>query len=215
MDLHHQRVAPIPSAEVPEKLRSAPAVRGFWTDEEMLLDSGISSVAIIKKLAAARWIIADQIPLPEGGRRRVWSFTEVVHAAIVAEVSSLASLPLIATGMLLQAATASWVDVAVDLTNRIDWALHRPTPQGKPDATKVVIVNGREGWREVERNRFELFARDMTLSGAALKVPRVRNRLEADLAEVVGRGPSVHILDLGQLALPVFGRIRETRDLRE
>lgn len=180
----------------------------------MLVASGIGSIAVLKKLAGARWLIADQLPLPEGGRRRVWSFTEVVHASLVFEVSRRSSMPLIATGMLLQSATSSWVDEAVRLTAKIDWVMGRTGSRDLRAVSRLMIIDGREGWREIKPGRFELFAQDMVLGGAAITIPRVRKHIEAEVEKVSGRGVSIHAINIHQLDLPVIGHAREALRMR-
>jgi len=198
------------SHEVADLEALLPARRGFWTDEELLADSGLGSVAVLRKLCGSRWLTADHGPLPEGGRRRVWTFGEVVRANIVAEIASRSSIPLLAVGMLLSRATATWVNEAISLRFRTDAILNGRMETPSSQRSRIIILDGREAWVETAPEMFQLISSGMRLNGAGMNVPRiVRPHPEMRLHALFRRGMSIHVLDLASLELSVFGLVRE------
>lgn len=208
LDARHVQVHA--SHEVADLEALLPVRRGFWTDEELLADSGLGSVAVLRKLCGSRWLAADHGPLPEGGRRRVWTFGEVVRANVVAEIASRSSIPLLAVGMLLSRATATWVDEAISLKERIDAVIEGRIASPRSQRSRIIMLDGREAWGETAPGIFELISSGMSLNGAGMDVPRIaRSHPEMRLEALFRRGMSIHVLDLASLDLGVFGLVRE------
>ncbi|WP_290949973.1 hypothetical protein [Hyphomonas sp.] len=65
-----------------------PFVRGFWTDEEMFEASGVTSVAVIKSMQAAKLVRADRYKTAHGKWARAWSFRDIFVFALAVDVAT-------------------------------------------------------------------------------------------------------------------------------
>lgn len=204
-----QRVRAHTSDEVAALERLQPSRRGFWTDAELLQDSGLKSVAILKKLAGTRWLMPDHGPLPEGGRRRLWVFGEVVRAAVVSEVTSRTSIPLIAVGMILNRAGFTWVNHAIALNSRIEALVAEPVGNKESAPSRLLVLDGQEVWAESAPGRFRLISAKAVLGGQAIRVPPPPRSVEAALERLNDGAVSIHAVNLANLNIPLFGQLRE------
>lgn len=208
--LSRKHVPPHTSAEARAMERVPPFVRGFWTDDELLEDSGLGSVAVLKKVAGTRWLQPSHCASPDGGRRRVWTFGDVVRAGVVVEVSAHVSVPLIAAGMILDRATSTWVEAGINLKARIgsltnDQPFSGPTVAGH----RLVIVNSSNIWLEAAPDQFELISQDAELTGSKLLLPRAYSFRPVRFEILLEQCVALTVIDVGNLTLPIFGKIKE------
>jgi hypothetical protein len=157
-------------ADAEAMLAQPPAERGFWTDEELLQSTRLGSVPLLKKVQATGWLHPDYLPLPGGGRRRVWKSTEVLRASVLAELADRASISVLAAAKLLARIGTEWVDQAARLRERLK--TDQAAPQELP--TRLCLVDDREAWTEQPNGDFRLVSSGMSLRGAQPEVPRVQ-----------------------------------------
>lgn len=202
---------PSHTSEQARTMQGLPAhQRGFWTDEELLEASGLKSVAVLKKIAGTRWLQPSYGSSPDGGRRRIWTFADVVRAGVVAEIAARASLPLISVGLVLHRATSTWVEAGIGLKHRI-WALahdHGLAPLGNA-GYRLVILDGVQIWAETTHARFELISSGAVLTGPEVIVPSAKPSTFASLDQLNDGAVSTLIITLSNLELPIFGSINE------
>ena len=65
-----------------------PFVRGFWTDDEMFEASGVTSVAVVKSMQAAKLVRADRYKTAQGKWARAWSFRDIFVFALAVDVAT-------------------------------------------------------------------------------------------------------------------------------
>jgi hypothetical protein len=170
--------------------------RGFWGDNELMMLTGIASVAVLKKLQATGAIRASYIALPEGGRRRAWSAKNAFRTFLAKEIAAHGRMSMIAAGALISAIIPDFLDrelrlnqVFQEITRRVDsWAaLHSyrgqlpgtlssglPRPTDNPaleivNWEEVNLVKGYEG--KVRSGRAVAFIKH--LDGAHPKVSAI------------------------------------------
>jgi hypothetical protein len=186
----------VSGADAEALLSERPAARGFWTDEELLADTGLGSVALLKKVQATRWLWPNYIPLAGGGRRRVWPQAEVIRASILADLADAMSLNVIGLSALLARAGVEWVEAAVQVKVR----LKRERPDHEAKASRLVVVEYRSAWAEQENGDFRLISEGMNLQGTVPEIPQVKGRPTLRSAAAVERsGTAVLIANMGML----------------
>jgi len=156
-------------ADAEATLAQSPAERGFWTDEELLQWTGLGSVPLLKKVQATGWLYPDYLPLPGGGRRRVWKSAEVLRASVLAELADRASISVLAAAKLLARIGTEWVDQAARLRERVG---AEPTSSGAGEV-RLCLIDDREAWTEQPNGDFRLVSSGMSLRGAQPQIPRV------------------------------------------
>lgn len=101
-----------------EKLRLRPALRGFWTDDELLQAANEISVALLKKLQLANLVHPEYAPSSRGMGRRVWRLFEVARVQLALKIANDTGIGIQAVAALLGRIGSSWVDSAANYIQR-------------------------------------------------------------------------------------------------
>lgn len=187
VDLLARRVPPLDPDNAEELLALAPERRGFWTDDELISASGISSVPLLRKIQAARWLIADHVPRARGGRLRAWTFREVALAALLTEFSRATGIAMQPAAHLLNRAGPIWVEEAAGLDQRIEAA--RLGKEASPlPKRRLLIIDMTEAWAEEAEDRFRCVSRGMVLGSGPMDIPASKSstRVSGPALEVSG-----------------------------
>lgn len=203
-------------ATVRDLLPLAPGVRGFWTDDELLEDAGLSSLPTLKKLQGLKWVMSGHIPIEGGGRRRVWVLRQVIRAALAAELSRRTLLAVQAVATLLSLVPADWLEQATQMEDRIASVSGTQQESLRPRLKlRLCIVDMREAWIERAEGEFELLSDSLVMSGAALKAPKLREprRLTASEGELANRGVAVLMINPSDVPMGVLGAVTEARTM--
>lgn len=124
--------------------QSTPEERGFWLDEEVLQSSGLGSASMLQKAQTFGLIQPGYYARPGGGRRRAWSFQNVVLAEALAQFSRHTGVSLVSSARLLARVRPTWIIAALHLDQKIEGqgALDRTAP------SRLIIRPPYEVWRE-------------------------------------------------------------------
>lgn len=214
MHLTRFRVPIMTAAQVAEELRTPPAVRGFWTDEELLHAAGLGSVAMVRKLLTSKWLWADQVSIEGGGRRRAWTFREVCRAAATVEIAEVCGLSVQAAAAILSRLGSDWFDQALDIKARALRVLGEEVEAPETGQASIYIVDATDIWIEVQAGLLELRSHGAKLSGADFAVPVLRDIWiqRCQLSELMARARAVTIISLPRLNLGFTSEAREQRD---
>jgi len=203
--------------DVAELMEQPPAVRGFWTDDELLEVAHLASVPTLKKLAATLWINPGYVPIAGGGRRRAWPFRETARAVVAARLSQASGLAVIGVATLLQSLPTDWIDAVLETKGWIEFADQadaRP-PSDEPPG-RICVVDLREVWRELSRDVFELRVEGLVIVGADMRAPLSKHpRQVRTFDELVGYEAAVLVLNAAMVARPfLYAVASERRSVR-
>lgn len=207
-DLLARRVPALEPGRTEALLQEAPEHRGFWTDDELIAASGISSVPLLRKIQSARWLIADQVPLARGGRMRAWTFREVLLAALLVEFSRCTGIAIQPAAHLLYRAGPIWVEEAAGLDQRIE-AVQQGGDAPPVAERRLVIVDMVEAWAEEDEGRFRCLSRGMVLGSGPMTIPPPPARREASETDLDAGSAARLSVVLSRLRLRPLDLLRE------
>ena len=203
-----RRVPPMEVDRADELLARPAEHRGFWTDDELITASGISSIPLLRKVQSARWLIADYVPRARGGRMRVWTLREVLLAAILVEFSKRTGIAVLPAAHLLYRARPVWVEEAAGLDRRIE-----ALAEGKDIPTiperRLVVIDMKEAWAEQEDRSFQCVSREMVLGSGPMTIPVLRTEQRASDADLDAKGSAHLSVVLSRLRLKPLEALRE------
>jgi len=216
VELSAHRIPAMVASNVEQELMLPPGVRGYWTDDDLLADAGVGSLPSLKKLQGLGLIHPGHIPIPEGGRRRAWTFREVVRAAAVVEVAAATHMALQAAALLIDHSPREWFETAINFEGILRFLVegHDERSLDSPPRSRLCVVGMREAFFEVEAGRFKPFAEGMALAGANLNVRRFLGGRLVDEADLTSSSLAVLFINLGRLSLGFVGAVYEARQQR-
>lgn len=203
---------------VAELLHHPPGVRGFWTDDELLADAGLSSLPMLKKLQALDWVMPGHIPIEGGGRRRAWVFREVIRATLATELARAANLPILGVATLLRIIPNEWLEDAMEMEALIANAGGGPRlPPEARAATRICIVNMSEAWLERSPSEFHLLSQGLVISGAELRAPKYREPRPSvsSLSSLIKESAAVLMLNPARVSVAVVTSVARARGIPE
>ena len=146
-----------------ERLR--PAERGYWLDNELVEASGLPSVALLVKARTVGWVQPDFVPIPGGGRRRVWTLREVAYAELLVRFAELSLVPVQSAAALLVHVGRDWIDLAIRLEEQLATAAGHQAGPRPASGTRLVLLNMTDIWAEKADGDFVEIVRGATLVG--------------------------------------------------
>ncbi|HPF23409.1 MAG TPA: hypothetical protein PK417_08020 [Hyphomonas sp.] len=98
-----------------DALNVHPALRGFWTDHELMLALGLGSIDLAKDLQKRNMVEAGRYRTEAGKWARAWCARDVMRIAVVVELAQQAALSMKVSTAVASTIGASWLDLAISL----------------------------------------------------------------------------------------------------
>jgi hypothetical protein len=207
-----------------ERLR--PAERGYWLDHELVEASALPSVALLVKARTVGWVQPDFVPIPGGGRRRVWTLREVAYAELLVRFSEVSLVPLQSAAALLVHVGRDWIDLAVRLEEQLAAAAGRTTVTRPAAGARLVFLNMTDLWAEKADGDFVEMVGGATLVGPdnyykvvehAQELVTALSRVSprSSLAELLDRSVFTALVAMDRINISSIGLAKETRMMAE
>ena len=190
--------------EVEVLLPLPPAVRGFWFDDEMLNATGLTSVPLLRKVQGLGLLESSHVAMSVGGRRRVWTFPDVLLGQLLFRFSELARMPVQAAAEWLVQLPRDWLLKAIDLKQLVDEAMGEPFDPPELVGTTFIIIDMQDVWFEQTPDYFMQAGKPE----AAAISQDMEIQSMAELLENVG---TALLVDVGAINLTVCDRVRDER----
>lgn len=100
-----------------DALNVHPALRGFWTDQELMLALGLGSIDLAKDLQKLDMAEAGRYRTETGKWARAWCARDVIRIAVVVELAQQAALSMKLSSAVASAIGFFWLDQAVSLNS--------------------------------------------------------------------------------------------------
>jgi len=205
ISLDAQGIPSFQPAEVAYLLREPASVRGFWLDDEMLDATGLTSVPLLRKIQGIGLLSSTYVAMSVGGRRRVWTFTNVLLCELLARFSEQARMPGQTAAEWLVRLPREWLVNAIDLKELVAEAMGRPFDYAEIVGSRFIIIDMTELWFEREYGEFAMaFAQgprsDATDSSNCKSIEDVLRRVGTAL-----------VVDISAIHLTVCDRVRDER----
>lgn len=206
ISLDAQSLPPFHPFEVAALLEEPASVRGFWLDDEMLEATGLTSIPLLRKVQGLGLLGSDYVAMSVGGRRRVWTFTNVLLGQLLVRFSELARMPVQTAADWLVRPPRDWLVKAIDLKELVEEAMGVPLGAVELVGTRFVITEMEKVWFEHAPDEFAL---------AEARSPESDDtdpaRPTASMDDVLRHVGTALIVDVGAIHLTVCDRVRDER----
>jgi hypothetical protein len=196
--LHPQEVAVL--------LAAPAAVRGFWMDDEMLEATGLTSVPLLRKIQSLGFLKSEYVAMSVGGRRRVWTFTNVLLGELLVRFADQARMPAQTAAEWLARLPRQWLAQAMDLKELVAEAMGTPFDYAEIVGSRFIVIDMAELWFERE---YDDFAR---AEAKALKPDEDNGRSGSkSIEDVLRRVGTALVVDVSAIHLTICDRVRDER----
>jgi hypothetical protein len=192
--------------EVAALLEQPASVRGFWLDDEMLAATGLTSIPLLRKVQGLGLLGSDYVAMSVGGRRRVWTFTNVLLGQLLVRFSELARMPVQTAADWLVRPPRDWLVKAINLKELVEEAMDAPPDAVAVVGTRFVITEMQDVWFELAPDVFALAGTDPTYEADDILGPDTYS-IERVLVHV---GTAL-VVDVSAIHLTVSDRVRDER----
>ena len=199
------RLPPFDPAEVAVLLEVPASVRGFWLDEEMLEATGLTSVPLLRKIQGMGLLESDYVAMSVGGRRRVWTFTNVLLGQLLVMFADRAGMPIQTAAEWMRRPAREWLIEAIDMKGLVLDVLGTPLGYAEDVGTRFIIVNMTDVWFELERDIF-MMTEEPTSEEAATVSPPHPSVLS--LYDVLHGAGTALVVDIDSIELAVVDRVK-------
>jgi hypothetical protein len=199
---------PFDPAEVAVLLEAPASVRGFWLDEEMLEATGLTSVPLLRKIQGMGLLESGYVAMSVGGRRRVWTFTNVLLGQLLVMFADRAGMPIQTAAEWMSRPAREWLIEALDMKGLVLDVLGTPLGSAEDVGTRFIIVNMTDVWFELERDIF-MMTEDPTSEEAGNIAPPHPSVLS--LYDVLHGAGTALVVDIDSIELAVVDRVKSER----
>ncbi len=206
ISLDAQSLPPFQPVEVAELLEESASVRGFWLDDEMLEATGLTSIPLLRKVQGLGLLGSSYVAMSVGGRRRVWTFTNVLLGQLLVRFSELARMPIQTAAEWLVRPPRDWLLKAINLNELVEEAMGAPLGAVEVVGTRFVITEMQDVWFELVPEVFALAGTDPTYEGDGILGPDTYS-----IERVLTRVGTALVVDVSAIHLTVCDRVRDER----
>lgn len=208
ISLDAARLPPFDPAEVSVLLEVPASVRGFWLDEEMLEATGFTSVPLLRKIQGMGLLESDYVAMSVGGRRRVWTFTNVLLGQLLVMFADRAGMPIQTAAEWMRRAAREWLIEAIDMKGLVLDLLGTPLCYAEDVGTRFIIVNMTDVWFELERDVFMMTEGPTSEEAPTVSPPRPS---VLSLYDVLHGAGTALVVDIGSIELAIVDRVQSER----
>lgn len=206
--LDSTRLPPFDPAEVAALLEVPASVRGFWLDEEMLEATGLTSVPLLRKIQGMGFLESDFVAMSVGGRRRVWTFTNVLLGQLLVMFADRAGMPIQTAAEWMRRPAREWLIEAIDLKGLVNDVLGTPHGYTTEVGTRFIIVNMTDVWFELEREIFMMTEEPTCAAAGTVSPPHPR---VLSLYDVLHGAGTALVVDVDSIGLAIVDRVKSER----
>jgi hypothetical protein len=206
ISLDAQSLPPFHPFEVTALLEEAASVRGFWLDDEMIEATGLTSIPLLRKVQGLGLLGSDYVAMSVGGRRRVWTFTNVLLGQLLVRFSELARMPVQTAADWLVRPPRSWLVKAINLKELVEEAMGTPLGAVEVVGNRFVITEMEKVWFEQAPDEFALAEAPSTRSDDTDPDPRT-----VSMDDVLRHVGTALVVDVSAIHLTVCDRVRDER----
>jgi hypothetical protein len=206
ISLDAQSLPPFQPVEVAALLEEPASVRGFWLDDEMLEATGLTSIPLLRKVQGLGLLGSGYVAMSVGGRRRVWTFTNVLLGQLLVRFSELARMPIQTAAEWLVRPPRDWLLKAINLNELVEEAMGAPLGAVEVVGTRFVITEMQDVWFELAPEVFALAGTDPTYEGDGILGPDTYS-----IERVLTRVGTALVVDVSAIHLTVCDRVRDER----
>ncbi|OYX55764.1 MAG: hypothetical protein B7Y86_12500 [Brevundimonas subvibrioides] len=196
------------STEVGRLLEDLPSVRGFWLDDELLAATGLTSVPLLRKVQGLGLLDPKYVAMSVGGRRRVWTFKDVLLVQLLVEFAKRARIPVQSAVDWMLRPGRDWLVAAADLDGLIDDVLGSPPDLSPYVGSRFIIVDMTDVWFETERDLFE--RSEIDAPGPEVE-PLGPSAQVASFLDVLNHAGTALVVDLAAIELTVCDDVKAQR----
>lgn len=204
--LDAQSLPPFQPVEVAALLEEPASVRGFWLDDEMLDVTGLTSVPLLRKIQSFGLLSSSYVAMSVGGRRRVWTFTNVLLGQLLVRFSELARMPIQTAAEWLVRPPREWLLKAINLNELVEEAMGAPLGAVEIVGTRFVITEMQDVWFELAPEVFAVAGTAPTYEGDGLLGPDTYS-----IERVLTHVGTALVVDVSAIHLTVCDRVRDER----
>lgn len=199
---------PFDPAEVAVLLEAPASVRGFWLDEEMLEATGLTSVPLLRKIQGMGLLESGHVAMSVGGRRRVWTFTNVLLGQLLVMFADRAGMPIQTAAEWMRRPAREWLIQAIDMKGLVLDVLGTPLGYAEDVGTRFIIVNMTDVWFELEKDSFM-----MTEEPTSEQVDTASRPITGDLSlnDVLCGAGTALVVAIDYIELSVVDRVKSER----
>jgi len=199
---------PFDPAEVAVLLEAPASVRGFWLDEEMLEATGLTSVPLLRKIQGMGLLESGYVAMSVGGRRRVWTFTNVLLGQLLVMFADRAGMPIQTAAEWMRRPAREWLIEAIDMKGLFDDVFGTPLGYADDVGTRFIIVNMTDVWFELERDIFMMTEDPTTEETGTVSRPQPSS---LSLYDVLHGAGTALVVDIAAIDLAVVARVKSER----
>jgi hypothetical protein len=207
ISLDAQSLPPFHPFEVAALLEEPASVRGFWLDDEMLEATGLTSIPLLRKVQGLGLLGSGYVAMSVGGRRRVWTFTNVLLGLLLVRFSELARMPIQTAAEWLVRPPRDWLLKAINLNELVEEAMGAPLGAVEVVGTRFVITEMQDVWFELAPEVFALAGTDPTYEGD----DGILGQDTYSIERVLTRVGTALVVDVSAIHLTVCDRVRDER----
>lgn len=206
ISLDAQSLPPFHPFEVASLLEEPASVRGFWLDDEMLEATGLTSTPLLRKIQGFGLLSSSYVAMSVGGRRRVWTFTNVLLGQLLVRFAELARMPVQTAADWLVRPPRDWLVKAINLKELVEEAMGTPLGAVEVVGTRFVITEMEKVWFEHAPDEFALAEAPSARSDDTDPAPHT-----VSMDDVLRHVGTALIVDVGAINLTVCDRVRDER----
>lgn len=199
---------PFDPAEVAALLEVPASVRGFWLDEEILDATGLSSVPLLRKIQGMGLLESGYVAMSVGGRRRVWTFTNVLLGQLLVMFADRAGMPIQTAAEWMRRPAREWLIEALNVKGLVDDVLGSPPGYAEEIGTRFIIVNMTDVWFELERDIFMMTEELTSEKAGAISRPHPS---VLSLYDVLRGAGTALVVDIDSIELAVVDQVKSER----
>jgi len=188
--------------EVAPLLHLPASVRGFWLDDELLDATGLTSVPLLRKVQGLGLLESSHVAMSVGGRRRVWTFPDILLGQLLFRFSELARMPVQAAAEWLVQLPRDWLLRAIDLKQLVDEAMGEPFDPPELVGAKFIIIDMQDVWFELMPDWF--MQAGMSEAAATSDDIQMMDHVLEDVGTAL-------VVDVSAINLTVVDRVRDER----
>lgn len=184
----------------------APYLRGHWTDEEMLIATGASSVSLVRAMQAAGFVKAHQQKNEHGRIARAWRFDDLIRIALAIDFAETTGFGIDTAVAILGSLVSDEIEAALSVRQSVQMAegyFRQHANAYGPQALVSILPQPAILWRS-ERVRLFIVDREVAFVRTLVSPETTTEQFVLGRLENKGKGRKSRLLPVGTLDLEAW-----------